>query len=421
MGGDVLAVPAGWQRTQLGQLLAEHGHRVGKRDDLPPLSLTKAEGLVPAAERFGRALHSKDVSAYRVVRPDDIVIDPMLLWDGACARQTSQTEGFVSPDYRVFEPTSRVEPSFIDYAMQGPHLRGAFKNAARGTNKRRNRIGRGDFERIAAPLPPLPEQRKIAAILGAVDRALDATRTLIAQNRQVSVGLLEKLLTRGVAPDGKPHQRLRDSELGPIPEAWKVLRLREALTGSPSNGVSPATAELGTPTFSIAAVRDGGVQIERHIKWADTEGMDEASLERFRVQEGDVLLIRGNANPSLVATAGIVRSHPVGCIYPDLLMRLTPKATVDARFLVYLINSPSVHDRFLRLAKTTNGTLKVNGRDVSSVQIPMAPLDEQHRIVAILDAVDAELRTEQAKLTALTTLKAGLLQDLLSGRVRVKP
>lgn len=72
------------------------------------------------------------------------------------------------------------------------------------------------------PLPPLPEQKKIAAILSSVDEAIQAKRAVIEQTRRVKEGLLQDLLTRGIG-----HTRFKQTEIGEIPDAWKVRHLRQ--------------------------------------------------------------------------------------------------------------------------------------------------------------------------------------------------
>ena len=89
------------------------------------------------------------------------------------------------------------------------------------------------------PLPPLPEQKKIAAILSSVDEAIGATEAVIAQTRRVKEGLLQDLLTRGIRRGGRPHTRFKETVIGEIPESWEVLRVSQGLCvqRSPWQGV----------------------------------------------------------------------------------------------------------------------------------------------------------------------------------------
>ena len=131
--------------------------------------------------------------------------------------------------------------------------------------------------------------------------------------------------------------------------------------------------------------------------------------------------MRGNANPAYVGSAGVVLNHPEGCIYPDILMRLVPCEQVDPIFLLLSINSRLGHDQLLKKAKTTNGTLKVNGQDVQTTKLPLPSLAEQRSIVEQVTSASDAGSVASHCLSRLTSLKAGLLQDLLTGKVRVTP
>ena len=111
-------LPDGWKHRCIGDVLTEHQDRCGDLE-LEALSLTKGQGMVKASERFGRALHGKDVSRYRHVRRGEVVLDPMLLWDGAIARLWRFDEGFVSPDYRVYRPNAKIHHGFLDHLLDG--------------------------------------------------------------------------------------------------------------------------------------------------------------------------------------------------------------------------------------------------------------------------------------------------------------
>ena len=164
------------------------------------------------------------------------------------------------------------------------------------------------------------------------------------------------------------------------------LEAIEVLSAKPRNGRSPRARSKppGVATFSIAAVRDGQVDIFSNLKYVD---LTEEEAKPFRVHHGDMLVVRGNANEALLGRCGIVTKFPPGCIYPDLLMRLTPNESADPRWLAYLWNSDMVHNKLRAKAKTTSGTLKVNQHDVSTVLLPRPKLEEQLEIVRIAEAL----------------------------------
>jgi type I restriction enzyme S subunit len=137
-----------------------------------------------------------------------------------------------------------------------------------------------------------------------------------------------------------------------------------------------------------------------------------------------VLIVRGNANPDLVGKAGMIDRFPDGCIYPDITKRVVFRTEgeriVSPAFAVLAWNHPIVHNQVLRRAKTSNGTLKINSRDVKQINIPVPTSDEQSNIVKLAAVVDAQIDALKSVARAQHELKKSLMHDLLTGKVRVE-
>ena len=281
----------------------------------------------------------------------------------------------------------------------------------------RNGLNLKHIRSIRVAYPALPEQHKIAAILSSVDDAIEKTQAVIDQVQVVKRGLMQKLLTRGLP--GR-HTRFKQTEIGAVPEEWGVAQTMEILSAKPRNGSSPRARATppGVPTFSIAAVRDGRIDVFGNLKYVSIADRD---TELYRLRHGDVLVVRGNANAELLGRCGIVDQFPPGSIYPDLLMKLTPNESMDPRYLAHLWNSDIVHDQLLIRAKTTSGTLKINQHDVSTVLLPRPTLREQLEIVNVAEALDFAYTTNCEVLSAYRHIKGSLMSILLTGELRVTP
>lgn len=411
-------VPAGWSTATIGDILSESQARCGDRTDLPALSLTKHDGLVLASDRFDRQLHGKDISRYRVVRTGDVVLDPMLLWDGAIARSWRFVEGFVSPDYRVFRLLDSVDPSFVEQVLGGEHMQQAFRNNARGTNKRRNRIARRDFLAISFPCPPLAEQTKIAAVLSAVDAAIETTRAVIEQTEQMRAGLLQALLSFGIE-----HKRMRDSAVGRIPIDWEVSSLGQFLPkGSVQNGLyRPASdyGEEGFPIVRIDSFQHGEVADLGDLRRVQLEARE---AERYAIEEDDLVINRVNSLTHL-AKCAIMPAPTEATVYESNMMRLRlPKDIgLEPRFLHAVLALPYAWNHFQVRAKKAIAQASINQGDVRALAVPVPPIDEQREIAARLADARVVSSEQKRSLAQLEHLKAGLLQDLLTGAVRVTP
>jgi type I restriction enzyme S subunit len=120
----------------------------------------------------------------------------------------------------------------------------------------------------------------------------------------------------------------------------------------------------------------------------------------------------------------MVGTFPNGCIYPDIAKRIVFRTDIEQRvipeFGVLAWNHPIIHNQVLRRAKTSNGTLKINTRDVKQIVMPVPPENEQAQLVQIINGIDVQLDALNAVAEAQQQLKHALMSDLLTGRVRVK-
>lgn len=284
-----------------------------------------------------------------------------------------------------------ADTGFLRFVLEG--LADAVLREARGAGSTFPNITSERLAKQEIPVPPLDEQRRIAAVLSAIDAAVVTTENCLARTSAVCRAIADEFIAS---------------------ESHEWLPLEEVLADGPTNGRSPParTAPPGVPTFSIAAVRNGTVSIRDHLKFAD---VPPESVAGATVQLGDVLVVRGNANPTLIGACGMVREEPPpGCIYPDILMRVRPDPDrLDAEFLVAAWNSSLVHQDLLARAKTTNGTFKVNGRDVATTRIPVPALADQRRIAALIRATHTRAESELEVLVRVRATKKAVADQLL--------
>lgn len=412
-------VPAGWRRTKIKDLAwevrtrAEHG-----TSDAPVLSVTKHRGFVLSEEYFTKQVFSRDTSNYKVVHRGDFAYATIHLDEGSLGYLTDIDAGLVSPMYTVFQvDKGLVDPQYLFIQMKSNDLVREYGRLGEGTVNRRKSISFRTLGELSLSLPPLGEQRKIAAILTAVDEAIARTQAVIDQVQVVRKGLMKELLTKGIP--GR-HSRFKQTEIGKIPADWKVVSTASVLAHGPTNGRSPPSKSTpsGIPTFSIAAVRDGEVDVLGNLKYTDLPSVEG---ERFRLNKGDILIIRGNANPDLIGSCGIVSSFPNACIYPDILMRVVPSCAVTSRFFCEAWNAFPTRRQIQLKAKSSNGTFKINGGDVRSILLPLPPIEEQAEIDRLIEGIKTRIIHEGRSLEMLIRARSSLSTSLLTGKLRAAP
>lgn len=404
------AIPAGWREVRLGDILVEQDERVGARTDLSPLSLTKAEGLVPARERFGKDLLGKDLSRYRVCRRDDFVVDPMLLWDGAVARLTRFEAGFVSPDYRVYRATEDVHAPFVSYLLSGPAAREAFANNAKGTNIRRNRISRDDFADVKLNIPPIAEQGLIADALLAVDAARHLSTRCVEVVRRARRTLLDSLLTAGRSTGTGSAGQISDDRPSLPLEALAQVR-----SGIAKNSNGTLADAVDVPYLRTANVQDG------YIDLSEVKSMlvERADLKDLLLQDGDVLMIEGG-DFDKVGRGAVWNAAVSPCVHQNHVFAVRCGPRLLPEFLSLLTESSLGKAYFRLCAKQTTNLASINMAQLRAFPVCLPPISVQQATVESLETVSEALRRDMAVASRLTTTKTALQQSLLSGRLRVK-
>ena len=270
-------------------------------------------------------------------------------------------------------------------------------------------------------LPPVPEQRKISAILSSVDDAIEKTQAVIDQVQVVKRGLMQELLTRGLP--GR-HTRFKQTEIGEIPAEWEVIAIgelgnnsRNAVRTGPF-GSSMKTKDFrssGVPVITIQSLGEGELY-EPGLFFTSKEKADE--LSEYSVAEGDLVFSR-------VADIGrslAVDSRLSGWLISPNLIRIRPdRQKVDAFFMMYAITlAKGVLHQILRISGKA-GRPVVSSSILRRLCIPLPEIGEQLKIARVGKGLESRIRTEMAKMDLLKELKSALMSVLLTGELRVTP
>jgi type I restriction enzyme S subunit len=336
----------------------------------------------------------------------------------ALVRSLPDEFGLGSTEFIVLSPKVENDPRYVFSLLCSGPVHGRAVSRMEGSTGRL-RITEDTFTRwLHVALPASPEQRAIAAILDAADAAIERTSEALSQTGRLRDAILQRFFRDALGPISSAD---RPGKM--IAKGWRLVPTRELLAEEPKNGVSPPAESQppGNPTFSIAAVRDGRIDLmnQDHLKYVRIEPK---IATKYAVHAGDILVVRGNANPNLVGKCGMITDFPEGCIYPDILKRIVFADREDGvlpHYATLVWNHPLVHNQVLKRAQTSNGTLKINSRDVKQMVLPVPPKDRQVDLLRVIRAQEELMQALTRKVDILHRLKRGLMQDLLTGRVRV--
>jgi type I restriction enzyme S subunit len=276
-------------------------------------------------------------------------------------------------------------------------------------------IGGKDLNLQQLPLPPLPEQQRIATVLATVDEAIAATDAVITRLESLTETLESSLVVRGVE-----IADLTISRIGRIPNHWKTATI--GMLSKVQGGIQKTKDRIPKSNYyrylTVAHVQRKRILLNdpRFFEASKEE------LEKYRLKIGDILIIEGNGNPDQVGRAALFRGEITDCIYQNHIIRIRINADlIIPDYAIAFINSSHGREQIKLLGMSSSGLYTLSTNRIRSIVLPLPPLPEQRRIAAILSSLDDRLATERAERDRLVTLKKGLMQVLLTGRVRVPP
>lgn len=196
---------------------------------------------------------------------------------------------------------------------------------------------------------------------------------------------------------------------------WPIVPLAELIAAPLANGRSVPTQAGGFPVLRLTALRKGAIDLGERKGGAWTR--DDA--ERFLVRAGDFLIARGNGSLDLVGRGGLVSPDPDPVAFPDTMIRVRPDtARLEPRYLALAWTAPAVRTQIEDSARTTAGIYKINQAHLGAIRIPLPPLDEQRRIVDILEDHLSRLDAANAGVADAGRKVAALQWSALSSAVR---
>ena len=272
-----------------------------------------------------------------------------------------------------------------------------------------------DIKGIEKAYPPLPEQKKIAAILSSVDEVIEKTRAQIDKLKNLKTGMMQELLTKGIGPGGVPHTEFKDSQLGQIPVGWDVVEI-SSITSDITYGltVRPKYVDEGIPLVSGKECKDGWLDfsISNRISEADFSGLRVRTLP----QAGDVIMTKTG---TVGRVALVQKSYQKFAISQNVALIRPNHSKVDPEYLALVLSSSSVKEQ-IRLGVSTLSVPDLQLGTLQRFNIPLPSKDEQKAIVSLLGSIIRKKAYCDKRLEQLNALKKALMQDLLTGKVRVQ-
>ncbi|XWO38809.1 restriction endonuclease subunit S (plasmid) [Pseudomonas luteola] len=417
-------MPRGWRRRSLSDLGAyENGFAFNDRHwselGLPIVRIAQITGSQGIVDRYPGRL------------PDTFRIDTgdlIFSWSGTLA-VVRWTGGPAWLNQHLFKvvPDASVDESLLFHLLQAS----VAEMSKRTHGSTMKHIKRGELREFFVNLPvERDEQRKLAHVLDTLDTAIHETEAIIAKLKAVKQGLLHDLLTRGISANGElrlpqaeaPHL-YKQSPLGWIPKEWDAVRVGEdadiehgfAFAGHQFTDKEVGPALLVPGNFH----REGGL----YFTAENTKYFSGRYPEQYVLTHGDVLVVMTDLSPmTLILGRTVVLSETFKVLHNQRIgkFRFKKDGLWDTTFFAEALSKDSV--RLKVTAEATGTTVRHTSPDrIKSCYVPRPKLKEQHLAAQRVAAADARRKVEEANLLKLKQTKVGLMDDLLTGRVRVTP
>ncbi|MEI3377280.1 MAG: restriction endonuclease subunit S [Coriobacteriales bacterium] len=356
------------ERVRLGELISKAAVVRCGNGSYPVYSMTMHDGIVEQAGRFKKAIASKDTSAYKVVKKNQLVVG-FPIDEGVLYVQNFDKSGIMSPAYGVWDINlDRVLPSYLDLALHSPQCMAYYKEKMRGTTARRRTLTADALCSLEIPLPPIQQQ-------GCIVEMLDTVKLQINHAHNV-IYLFDSLVkSRFVEMFGDVSENSK---------CWPTNYLGEL--GELRNGVNFKSEDSGCEIRCLGV----GDFKDRHsisdMKQISTVKLTSMPTENQMLCDGDIVFVRSNGNKRLVGRCLVVYPGDIALTFSGFCIRF--RNTYDQLLVDYLLNC--LKSESMRNAMTGRGGNIQNLTQslLSNLQIPIPPLALQQEFAGFVAQVD---------------------------------
>ncbi len=414
-------IPMGWNEKRLKYLAVYNDRTLDESTDDDYLfdyvdigSVEYGKGIIQYQRmRF----HDAPSRARRIVKADDVIISTVRTYLKAVASIPDHDNDIVvSTGFLVLRAIKdEILPSFLKYAVLSDALISMVEASSVGISY--PAINASDVVNFTIPVPPLPEQSRIAVFLDSrcaeIDRVIAATQSTIEEYKKLKQSIITEAVTRGV----RGSRKMKDSGvewIGEIPEEWECIYLKYVTAFQEGPGIMGNDfRDEGIPLIRIAGVK-GDYVTQEGCNYLDPD-MVSQKWSHFKLHLDDVV-ISASASTGIAA---IVQEDCVGCIPYTGLIRFPTNERMSVHFLRYYLLSEAYNEQ-INIQKTGSTIQHYGPTHINRVRIALPSREEQTEIAAFLDyrcsELDRLIESKQRLLTELESYKKSVIYEYVTGK-----
>lgn len=317
-------------------------------------------------------------------------------------------EHFVSGLHTIVakDRVKELDTLYKKYCFCTTQVRKQFRTLATGATV--YGISRSNIKDIKILIPTIEEQEKIALTLSSIDEQIEINDNLIEKTNELKKGLMKKLITKGIG-----HSKFKDTEIGKIPEEWEVKSIEEVCTIVDYRGKTPTKVEEGV--FLVTAKNIGKGYIDYNVSKEYIKKQDyDNVMSRGLPKKGDVLF----TTEAPLGNVANVDREDIALAQRVIKLRGI-LGILNNYYLKYYMLSENFRKAIYDEA-TGSTVLGIKGSRLKKIKLIIPTLKEQLQISSILSSVDEQIQQYESKKEKLQELKKGLMQKLLTGKIRVQ-
>mgnify|MGYP001154715739 CR=1 FL=1 len=398
-------IPKDWKVVRLGEI-AEFVNGFAfkptqwKDKGLPIIRIQNLTGNVDKYNYF-----DGEIDGRYLVHHGDLLISwsaslGVFLWKGGNAWLNQHI-------FKVTDLSSGVSKMFFYYVLQ--HYLSLITRKIRGTTMKH--IVKKEFVATSVPLPPLSGQAKIAQVLGTIQRAIEQQDKIIQAAKNLKKSLMQKLFTEGLG-----HTEFKETEIGPIPISWEVVKLVDLVDFSRKPRDLNLNSFERIPFITMEMISIKKTNIDKYL----LKEPDRIASGVY-CEKGDILLPKitpcfENGKQGIIENIPLDFAFATTEVYP-----IKPKNNqLDKMFLFYFLAKPDVRRTIAGKMQGTTGRRRVPKDVVKNTLIPLPQIPEQREIARILSTVDKKIEAEERKKATLNELFKTMLHKLMTAEIRLK-
>ena len=391
-----------WTEYSFEEIFQELKVKNKSEEPFPVLSVTQGNGIILQSDKYKKEIASEDKSGYKIAPLNSIIFNPNYLNFGAIGVQDKVENGLVSSIYGVLELKRQdlIDFNYLRHLIRSKFMIHEYNKYANGSSKVvltgelngmhvRLAVSIQDFKKIKISFPTLKEQQKIAQILSAVDEQIEKTEQLIEKSKELKEGLVQRLFIKGIN-----NSKFKKTEIGELPYDWKTYFVEEVATVSTGN------------KDTQDKITDG--KFDFYVRSQKIEKIDSYSFE------GEAILTAGDG----VGVGKVFHYIPEGKFdFHQRVYKISNFKDVLGKYFFYYFSK-----NFIKQARKFNAKTSVDSvrrEMITKMIIPLPPIHEQKEIAEILSSADEQIKAYEKEKEKQNELKKVLMQQLLTGKIRV--